>query len=587
MAASLMERRQCDWRNEILLQLQMRDKTQCHCFKELIKLHNRIFESSNTLRAENLQLSIQNERLRIESLEINQRTSSVDGKVSEKIQILEQRLLHQQEELTELHRRKGENAQQLIDLNICLQDKEKKLAMKEASLSESNQTIEHLNCQIHSLKTNISELERLNQMLKDEHQALQLAFASLEEKLRKTQDENRELVERLISIKSRDADRMNEEHEGFVRKRQQKMQRELEDAAREGGSANRGSHGSNFGSAADLAFLGCSIPTGVILRFDAHDGEVNAVKWSPVDRLLATGGADRKVKLWDVSKGVMESRGILVGSNAAVMSVDFDSTGTLILGSSNDFASRVWTVADQRLRHTLTGHCGKVLAAKFLGEPSKVVSGSHDRTLKVWDLRSRACIETKFAGSSCNDLVTCDSSGSAIISGHFDKRIRFWDARMGGDGSSTAANDIVLQGKVTSLDLSRDGNYLLCCVRDDSLKRLDLRMNQIIGSYSADGFKVGCDWARATFSPDGNFISVGGADGSVFIWCVSTGRLVATLKDVVQSRTSSYGPSPTPTSAAVTAVSWHPHGSSLVSVDRAKQAIVWGNDGAPAMSDAL
>lgn len=36
---------------------------------------------------------------------------------------------------------------------------------------------------------------------------------------------------------------------------------------------------------------------------DAHDGEVNAVKWSPVDRLFATGGADRKVKLWDISKG--------------------------------------------------------------------------------------------------------------------------------------------------------------------------------------------------------------------------------------------------------------------------------------------
>lgn len=43
------------------------------------------------------------------------------------------------------------------------------------------------------------------------------------------------------------------------------------------------------------------------------------------------------------------------------------------------------------LQHTLTGHSGKVMAAKFLGEPSKVVTGSHDRTLKIWDLRSKAC----------------------------------------------------------------------------------------------------------------------------------------------------------------------------------------------------
>lgn len=35
---------------------------------------------------------------------------------------------------------------------------------------------------------------------------------------------------------------------------------------------------------------------------NAHEGEVNAVRWSPVERLVATGGADRKVNLWDVGK---------------------------------------------------------------------------------------------------------------------------------------------------------------------------------------------------------------------------------------------------------------------------------------------
>lgn len=44
------------------------------------------------------------------------------------------------------------------------------------------------------------------------------------------------------------------------------------------------------------------------------------------------------------------------------------------------------------LQHTLTGHSGKVMAAKFLGEPTKVITGSHDRTLKIWDLRSRMCM---------------------------------------------------------------------------------------------------------------------------------------------------------------------------------------------------
>lgn len=118
------------------------------------------------------------------------------------------------------------------------------------------------------------------------------------------------------------------------------------------------------------------------------------------------------------------------------------------------------------------------MAAKFLGEPSKVVTGSHDRTLKIWDLHNRTCKETKFYGSSCNDLVTTDGSGSTIISGHFDKKIRFWDTR-----TNCSVNDIVLQGKITSLDLSKDCKYLASCVRDDTIKLLDLRMNQIIQSF--------------------------------------------------------------------------------------------------------
>ncbi|TGZ51713.1 Autophagy-related protein 16-1 [Temnothorax longispinosus] len=142
------------------------------------------------------------------------------------------------------------------------------------------------------------ELEGINQMLKDEHQALQLAFASLEEKLRKTQEENRQLIERLIKYKARDAEKMNEENDNFLRKRQAKMQKELEDAARDTRPVSP-----DRLSLKEVAGLPTAVPTKVSVTFSAHEGEVYAVKWSPTDRILATGGADRKVKLWNITKG--------------------------------------------------------------------------------------------------------------------------------------------------------------------------------------------------------------------------------------------------------------------------------------------
>ena len=43
-------------------------------------------------------------------------------------------------------------------------------------------------------------------------------------------------------------------------------------------------------------------------------------------------------------------RGALTGSNAGITSVEFDVNGSTMLAASNDFATRVWTVDDQRLR---------------------------------------------------------------------------------------------------------------------------------------------------------------------------------------------------------------------------------------------
>lgn len=55
-------------------------------------------------------------------------------------------------------------------------------------------------------------------------------------------------------------------------------------------------------------------------------------------------------KINDPTGNSYELRGNLIGSNQAVNSLDFDSTGTLILGTSNDFASRVWGIGDHRLK---------------------------------------------------------------------------------------------------------------------------------------------------------------------------------------------------------------------------------------------
>ena len=60
-----------------------------------------------------------------------------------------------------------------------------------------------------------------------------------------------------------------------------------------------------------------------------------------------------------------------------------------------------------------------------------------------------------------------------------DKKIRFWDTRT---SSTEPLTEIEMTGKVTSLDLSRNGIHLLSCVRDDTLRLIDLRSVIVVNS---------------------------------------------------------------------------------------------------------
>lgn len=161
-----------------------------------------------------------------------------------------------------------------------------------------------LKAEVQMLTSSIQELKVLNSTLRDEYSALHLLHSMLEEKLKKTQMENNQLVERLVLFKAKDAEKMNEENETFRKIKSDKMKRDLDEACREGNRRSTSPLINDFhGSmAAGMPLFGDELPNKAQLQFDAHDGDVNAVSWSPVERVVATGGADRKVKLWDVGK---------------------------------------------------------------------------------------------------------------------------------------------------------------------------------------------------------------------------------------------------------------------------------------------
>ncbi len=114
----------------------------------------------------------------------------------------------------------------------------------------------------------------------------------------------------------------------------------------------------------------------------AHEAPVVAMAWTP--GLLVTGALDGIVRLWDPA--TLEWRGALEGHAGTVRVLAFSPDGQLIATGSADRTVRVWTRSG-RVLATLEGHEDHVTALSWHPGSGRLASSSFDTTVRVWDAR--------------------------------------------------------------------------------------------------------------------------------------------------------------------------------------------------------
>ncbi|KAF8638957.1 hypothetical protein AX14_010146, partial [Amanita brunnescens Koide BX004] len=118
----------------------------------------------------------------------------------------------------------------------------------------------------------------------------------------------------------------------------------------------------------------------------------------------------------------------LQGHDGSVNSVAFSPDGTKIVSGSGDKTIRVWDASTGvEILPPLQGHDDWIRSVAFSPDGTKIISGSDDKTIRVWDASTGIEILPPLRGHDAwIHSVTFLPDGSKIISGSSDKTIRVW-----------------------------------------------------------------------------------------------------------------------------------------------------------------
>ncbi len=200
------------------------------------------------------------------------------------------------------------------------------------------QIIAQLNVKLQDKENLTAEKDRVIQILRDEHAAINLELTKKEERLSQLEKENADVLERYLQLKNELANRMNEANEY------------VEGALKLKGTSPK-IPSATTKSSSDLALPlkeYVALPTAVVRKLQGHHGTINCIEISPDSTLFATGSDDKTILLWDARSGALKAT--LQGANAGIMCIDFGFGTDTVLAGGNDHAARIWSLSTGRLR---------------------------------------------------------------------------------------------------------------------------------------------------------------------------------------------------------------------------------------------
>lgn len=200
------------------------------------------------------------------------------------------------------------------------------------------------------------------------------------------------------------------------------------------------------------------------------------------------------------------------GHTANINSLVMTTDGKKIVSGSGDKTIRIWDIAGEELA-VLIGHSNYISSVAITPDSKKIVSGSGDKTIRIWDLISGKQLKVLSGHEGEISAVAITPDGQKIVSASWDKTIRIWDLNSGQQLATLKGHE----SGVIAVAITPDGQKIVSGSWDNTIRIWDLVSGaelEVLKGHDSGVISV-------AITPDGQHIVSGSWDNTIRVWNIA------------------------------------------------------------------